>query len=77
MLREFASLMTAIIIAGRSGSAYAAQIGTMVVNDEIDAMRTLAVDPLDLLVWRWTRAHLQPTAACSNCAPKPCLDWPG
>ena len=50
MLREFAPLMTAIIIAGRSGSAYAAQIGTMVVNDEIDAMRTLAIDPLELLV---------------------------
>ena len=50
MLREFAPLVTAIIIAGRSGSAYAAQIGTMVVNDEIDATRTLAVDPLELLV---------------------------
>jgi len=50
MLREFAPLMTAIIIAGRSGSAFAAQIGTMVVNEEIDAMRTLAIDPLELLV---------------------------
>ncbi len=50
MLREFAPLITAIIIAGRSGSAYAAQIGTMAVTEEIDAMRTLAVDPLELLV---------------------------
>jgi len=50
MLREFAPLMTAIIIAGRSGSAYAAQIGTMVVTEEIDAMRTLGIAPLDLLV---------------------------
>ena len=50
MLREFAPLMTAIIIAGRSGSAYAAQIGTMVVTEEVDAMRTLAIDPLELLV---------------------------
>jgi phospholipid/cholesterol/gamma-HCH transport system permease protein len=50
MLREFAPLITAIIVAGRSGSAYAAQIGTMSVTEEIDAMRTLGIAPLDLLV---------------------------
>ena len=50
MLREFAPLITAIIIAGRSGSAYAAQIGTMVVTEEIDALRTLGIAPLELLV---------------------------
>ena len=50
MLREFAPLITAIIIAGRSGSAYAAQIGTMAVTEEIDAMRTLGMRPLDVLV---------------------------
>jgi len=50
MLREFAPLITAIIIAGRSGSAYAAQIGTMAVTEEIDAMRTLGISPLELLV---------------------------
>ncbi len=50
MLREFAPLITAIIIAGRSGSAYAAQIGTMLVTEEIDAMRTLGIEPLELLV---------------------------
>lgn len=50
MLREFAPLMTAIIIAGRSGSAYAAQIGTMAVTQEIDAMRTLGIAPLEMLV---------------------------
>jgi phospholipid/cholesterol/gamma-HCH transport system permease protein len=50
MLREFAPLITAIIIAGRSGSAYAAQIGTMSVTEEIDAMRTLGMAPLDVLV---------------------------
>ncbi len=50
MLREFAPLFTAIIIAGRSGSAYAAQIGTMSVTEEIDAMRTLGIAPLDMLV---------------------------
>jgi phospholipid/cholesterol/gamma-HCH transport system permease protein len=50
MLREMGILMTAIIVAGRSGSAYAAQIGTMAVNQEIDAMRTIGLDPMDLLV---------------------------
>lgn len=50
MLREFAPLITAIIIAGRSGSAYAAQIGSMVVSEEVDAMRTLGINPLELLV---------------------------
>ena len=50
MLREFAPLITAIIIAGRSGSAYAAQIGTMAVTEEIDAMRTIGIEPLELLV---------------------------
>ncbi len=50
MLREFAPLITAIIIAGRSGSAYAAQIGTMAVTEEIDAMRTLGISPHELLV---------------------------
>jgi len=50
MLREFAPLISAIIIAGRSGSAYSAQIGTMVVTEEIDAMRTIAIDPIEVLV---------------------------
>jgi phospholipid/cholesterol/gamma-HCH transport system permease protein len=50
MLREFAPLITAIIIAGRSGSAYAAQIGTMLVTEEVDAMRTLGIAPIELLV---------------------------
>ena len=50
MLREFAPLITAILIAGRSGSAYAAQIGTMAVTEEIDALRTLGIAPLELLV---------------------------
>jgi len=50
MVREFGPLITAIIIAGRSGSAYAAQIGTMSVSEELDAMRTLGIAPLELLV---------------------------
>ncbi len=50
MVRELSPLITAIIVAGRSGSAYAAQIGTMKVTEEIDALRTVGVGPLDLLV---------------------------
>jgi len=50
ILRELGVLMTAIIIAGRSGSAFTAQIGTMRVNEEIDAMQTLGLDPVEVLV---------------------------
>ena len=50
MLRELSPLLTAIIVAGRSGSAYAAQIGTMKVTEEIDALRTVGVGPTELLV---------------------------
>jgi phospholipid/cholesterol/gamma-HCH transport system permease protein len=50
MLRELGPLVTAIIVAGRSGSAYAAQIGTMKVTDEVDALRTVGIPPLELLV---------------------------
>lgn len=50
ILRELGVLMTAIIIAGRSGSAFTAQIGTMRVNQEIDALRTLGLDPVEVLV---------------------------
>lgn len=50
MLRELAPLMTAIIVAGRSGSAFAAQIGSMKMNEEIDALRTIGIVPMELLV---------------------------
>jgi phospholipid/cholesterol/gamma-HCH transport system permease protein len=50
MLREMSPLLTAIIVAGRSGSAFTAQIGTMKVTEEIDAMRTIGIAPMDLLV---------------------------
>lgn len=50
MLRELSPLLTAIIVAGRSGSAYAAQIGTMKVTEEIDALRTIGVGSIELLV---------------------------
>lgn len=50
ILRELGVLMTAIIVAGRSGSAFTAQIGTMKVNEEVDALSTLGLDPMELLV---------------------------
>ncbi len=50
MLRELAPLITAIIVAGRTGSAYTAQIGTMQVTEEVDALRTIGIPPMDLLV---------------------------
>ena len=50
ILRELGVLLTAIILAGRSGSAFTAQIGTMRVNEEIDAMRTIGLDPVEVLV---------------------------
>ena len=50
VLREMGIILTAIIVAGRSGSAFTAQIGTMTVNEEVDAMRTIGLDPMDVLV---------------------------
>lgn len=50
VLQEAGVLITAILLAGRSGSAFTAQIGTMKVNEEIDAMQTLGLDPIEVLV---------------------------
>jgi phospholipid/cholesterol/gamma-HCH transport system permease protein len=50
VLRELGPLMTAIVVAGRSGSAYTAQIGTMEVTEEVDALRSIGVAPMELLV---------------------------
>ena len=50
VLRELGVLMASIVIAGRSGSAFTAEIGTMTVNEEIDALRTLGLDPIEVLV---------------------------
>lgn len=50
MLREMAPLVTAIVVAGRTGSAYAAQLGTMNITEEIDALRTLGITPFEMLV---------------------------
>ncbi|MDC0535131.1 ABC transporter permease [Francisellaceae bacterium] len=50
LLREFAPLITAIIVAGRSGSAFAAQIGTMKAQEEVDALQTFGISPISRLV---------------------------
>jgi phospholipid/cholesterol/gamma-HCH transport system permease protein len=50
VLRELGVLITAILIAGRSGSAFTAQIGTMKVNQEVDAMQTIGLNPIEVLV---------------------------
>ena len=49
-MKELGVLMTAIMVAGRSGSAFAAQIGSMKLNEEVDAMRTIGVSPMEALV---------------------------
>ena len=50
ILRELGILLTSIIVAGRSGSAFTASIGSMKVREELDAMRTLGLDPIEVLV---------------------------
>ena len=50
MTREIAAIITAIIMAGRSGAAFAAQLGTMKVNEEIDALRSMGISPMEFLV---------------------------
>ena len=50
LIRELGPLMTAIILAGRTGSAFAAELGTMKVNEELDALTTMGLDPMRFLV---------------------------
>ena len=50
MAREMGAMMTAIIMAGRTGASFAAQLGTMTVNEEIDALKTLGISPTEFLV---------------------------
>jgi phospholipid/cholesterol/gamma-HCH transport system permease protein len=49
-MRELGPLLTAIAVSGRSGSAFSAEIGTMVVTEEIDALRTMAIDPIEFVL---------------------------
>jgi phospholipid/cholesterol/gamma-HCH transport system permease protein len=50
MVREMGAVMTAVVMAGRTGAAFAAQLGTMKVTEEIDALRTLGIPPIEFLV---------------------------
>lgn len=50
VLRELGVLLTAVIVAGRSGSAFAAEIGVMQLNDEVDALKSIGLDPVEVLV---------------------------
>ena len=50
MLREMGAIMTGVIMAGRTGAAFAAELGSMKVNEEIDALRTFGISPVDYLV---------------------------
>ena len=68
ILRELGVLLTAIILAGRSGSAFTAQIGTMRVNQEIDAMLTIGLDPVEVLVLPRLFALLVTLPMLTQCA---------
>jgi phospholipid/cholesterol/gamma-HCH transport system permease protein len=50
MVREMGALMVAIIMAGRTGAAFAAEIGSMKLNEEIDSLRTLGISPMEFLI---------------------------
>ena len=50
MLRELGVLLTAIMVAGRTGSAYAAELGVMKLNDEVDALESMGINPYEVLV---------------------------
>jgi phospholipid/cholesterol/gamma-HCH transport system permease protein len=50
MVRELGPMMTAILVAGRSGSAFSAEVGSMVINEEVDALTTMGFDPISFLV---------------------------
>ncbi|HEX8948543.1 MAG TPA: ABC transporter permease, partial [Dissulfurispiraceae bacterium] len=50
MVRALAAVMTGVIMAGRTGASFAAQLGTMQVNEEIDALKTLGISPMEFLV---------------------------
>ena len=62
MTRELGPIMTAIVLAGRSGTAFAAELGTMKVNEELDALQTMGLDPVRFLV-------IQRIAACTVLTP--------
>ena len=70
MVREMGAIMTGIIMAGRTGAAFAAQLGTMQVNEEIDALQTLGVQPMEFLVLpRMLALTLMMPLLCLVCRP--------
>ena len=69
-MREFGVLLTAIMIAGRSGSAYTAEIGMMRAREEIDAIRALGLDPIELLVIPRLRARRRGSRLEGLCRPE-------
>ena len=68
MARELGAVLTSLMIAGRVGAAMAAQLGTMKVTEQIDALRTLATSPVDYLVAPKTagHAHFAPASDCRS-----------
>src|SRR3546814_19135964 len=71
-LREFGVLLTAIVVAGRSASAFTAQIGAMKAREEIDAIRTLGPDPIELLVLPRMLAMLIGEIGRASCRERGC-----
>src|SRR3546814_3863841 len=67
-LREFGVLLTAILLAGRTPSAFTAQIGAMVSREEVDAIRPIRLDPVDLLRSEAHTSELQPPIFLSYAA---------
>ena len=63
-LRELGVLMTSIMIAGRTGSAITAEIGSMNMREEIDALKVMALDPLEVLIIPRLVALVDRAAAC-------------
>jgi phospholipid/cholesterol/gamma-HCH transport system permease protein len=68
VVREFAPLITGILVAGRSGSALAARLGTMTINQEVDALRVMGIDPVRYLVAPALLAMLVMLPALTFCA---------
>src|SRR5262249_34048827 len=68
VLKELGPLMTAVLLAGRSGSGFAAELGTMKVNEEIDALTTFGLDPVRFLVITRTLALFAITPLLTICA---------
>ena len=65
--RELGPLLTAIAVSGRSGSAFSAEIGSMVVTEEVDALRTMAIEPIEFVLAPKYLAALDRIALSDDC----------